>query len=172
MAGDLKMAAVWSARVDKIQDGRSLMSMSTVDLRCRPSIIKTSHHFLASYSNFHFVSRPHLPIYTRPILYKDIFLIILLQGSTDVAGAVVASSNSQPSLLACGSFADGIWRWKRKSFVPIDRRHPPFVCKICCIQPVLSAQGSIPLASYQLVSMRFWRQCKHESQKNIPLLQF
>ena len=37
----IAMTQVWSARVDKIQDGRSLMSMTmlTVDLRCRPSIV-------------------------------------------------------------------------------------------------------------------------------------
>lgn len=35
-------------------------------------------------------------------------LIILLQGNTDIAAAAAASSSSQPSLLACGSFGDGI----------------------------------------------------------------
>ena len=34
--------------------------------------------------------------------------IILLQGNTDIAAAAAAASSSQPSLLACGSFGDGI----------------------------------------------------------------
>ena len=34
--------------------------------------------------------------------------IILLQGNTDIAAAAAVASSSQPSLLACGSFGDGI----------------------------------------------------------------
>ena len=45
---------------------------------------------------------------TAPSVYKDNFFIILLQGNTDIAAAAAASSSSQPSLLACGSFGDGI----------------------------------------------------------------